>query len=343
MEIFRDFNLKPFNTFHVPARAARMARFKNVEELRALLNDPELKDLPRLVLGGGSNVLFTQDWPGVVLLNEIGGMELLLETDEAVIVRAGAGMVWHNFVSYCVDQGWGGVENLSLIPGRVGAAPMQNIGAYGVEIKEPFHHLEALRISDGQVVRFDTDACHFGYRESFFKREGKGQYIILSVAFQLNKQPKLHTHYGSIKAELDKRDIASPTIRDVSEAVIAIRRSKLPNPEVIGNAGSFFKNPLVDPATARALQAIQPQMPAWPAGGQVKLSAAWLIEQAGLKGWRDGDAGVSERHALVLVNHGSASGADLWRVARHLMVTVRQRFGVTLEVEPRVIGGGADG
>lgn len=338
MEIFSDFNLRPFNTFHVPARAAKLARFRNVEELRNLLAHPDLQGLPRLVLGGGSNVLFTRDWPGVVLLNEIAGVELLLDTDDAVIVRAGAGMVWHDFVSYCVDQGWGGLENLSLIPGRVGAAPMQNIGAYGVEIKEPFHHLEALRISDGEVVRFDTAACRFGYRESFFKREGKGQYIILSVAFQLNKQPKLHTHYGSIKAELDKRGITTPTIRDVSDAVIAIRRSKLPDPQVLGNAGSFFKNPVVPAEVAERIKAEHPDLSAYPAGdGQVKLAAGWLIEKAGWKGFREGNIGVHKDQALVLVNYGNSNGIAIYDLSTRVLESVKEQFGVELEREVNII------
>lgn len=338
MEIFRDSNLKPFNTFHVPARAARLARFRSRDELRALLAHPELQGLPRLVLGGGSNVLFTQDWPGVVLLNEIDGMELLLDTDEAVIIRAGAGMVWHNFVSYCVDQGWGGLENLSLIPGRVGAAPMQNIGAYGVEVKEPFHHLEALRISDGEIVRFDTAACRFGYRESFFKREGKGQYIILSVAFQLTKHPALHTHYGSIQAELDRRGITAPTIRDVSEAVIAIRRGKLPDPQVLGNAGSFFKNPVVPAEVAARIKAGHPDLSSYPAGGgQVKLAAGWLIEKAGWKGFREGNLGVHKDQALVLVNYGGSTGSAIYALSTRVLESVKEMFGVELEREVNII------
>lgn len=338
MEIFHDFNLKPFNTFHVAARTARLARFRSVEELRALLASPELESLPRLVLGGGSNVLFTKDWPGVVLLNEIGGTELLLETDEAVIVRAGAGMVWHDFVGHCVDQGWGGIENLSLIPGRVGAAPMQNIGAYGVEIKDAFHHLEALRISDGEVVRFDTAACRFGYRESFFKREGKGQYIILSVAFQLAKHPQLHTHYGSIKAELDKRGVDKPTIREVSEAVIAIRSSKLPNTDVLGNAGSFFKNPVVPAEVAQRIKSAFPDLSSYPAGeGQVKLAAGWLIEKAGWKGFREGNIGVHKDQALVLVNYGGSTGKAIYDLSTRVLESVKEKFGVELEREVNII------
>ncbi len=338
MEIFSDFNIKPFNTFHVPARTAHLARFRSVEELRALLASPQLQGLPRLVLGGGSNVLFTQDWPGVVLLNEIGGTELLLDTDEAVIVRAGAGMVWHDFVSLCVEQGWGGLENLSLIPGRVGAAPMQNIGAYGVEIKDAFHHLEALRLSDGEVVRFDTAACRFGYRESFFKQEGKGQYIILSVAFQLAKQPVVDTHYGSIKAELEKRGITAPTIRDVREAVIHIRRSKLPDPGVLGNAGSFFKNPLVPEELAQRIKAEHPDLSSYPAReGQVKLAAGWLIEKAGWKGFREENRGVHKDQALVLVNYGGSTGQQIYDLSTRILESVQAKFGVLLEREVNII------
>lgn len=338
MEILRDADLLPFNTFHIAAKTKALARFSNVEELRSLLHAPELQGLPRMVLGGGSNILLTRDWPGVVLLNEITGIEALEETGREVLVRAGAGVVWHEFVMHCVDQGWGGLENLSLIPGRVGAAPMQNIGAYGVEIKDCFDHLEALRISDGEVVRFNNADCRFGYRESFFKREGKGQYIILSVAFRLSKAHVVDTHYGSIKAELEKRGLSSPTIRDVSDAVIAIRRSKLPDPLVLGNAGSFFKNPVVPQALADRIKADHPDLSAYPAGeGQVKLAAGWLIEKAGWKGFRDGDGGVHKDQALVLVNYGHASGAAIYDLSTQILESVKEKFGVELEREVNVV------
>ncbi|MCO6482366.1 MAG: UDP-N-acetylmuramate dehydrogenase [Flavobacteriales bacterium] len=338
MEILRDADLLPFNTFHIAAKTKALARFSNVEELRKLLHAPELQGLPRMVLGGGSNILLTRDWPGVVLLNEITGIEALEETGREVLVRAGAGVVWHEFVMHCVGQGWGGLENLSLIPGRVGAAPMQNIGAYGVEIKDCFDHLEALRISDGEVVRFNNADCRFGYRESFFKREGKGQYIILSVAFRLSKDRVVDTHYGSIKAELEKRGISSPTIRDVSDAVIAIRRSKLPDPLVLGNAGSFFKNPVVPQALADRIKADHPDLSAYPAGeGQVKLAAGWLIEKAGWKGFRDGDRGVHKDQALVLVNYGHASGAAIHDLSTQILESVKEKFGVELEREVNVV------
>lgn len=338
MEILRDADLLPFNTFHIAAKAKALARFRNVEELRSLLHAPELQGLPRLVLGGGSNILLTRDWPGVVLLNEVEGIEVLEESESEVLVRAGAGMVWHQFVMHCVGQGWGGLENLSLIPGRVGAAPMQNIGAYGVEIKDCFDHLEALRISDGEVVRFNNADCRFGYRESFFKREGKGQYIILSVAFHLSKARVVDTHYGSIKAELEKRGISSPSIRDVSDAVIAIRRSKLPDPLVLGNAGSFFKNPVVPQALADRIKADHPDLSAYPAGeGQVKLAAGWLIEKAGWKGFRDGDRGVHKDQALVLVNYGRATGQAMYDLSTQILESVKEKFGVELEREVNVV------
>ena len=338
MEILRDADLLPHNTFHVAARAARLARFRSTDELRTLLATPELKDLPRLVMGGGSNMLLTRNWPGVVLLNEIEGITLVEETGEHVVVRSGSGMVWHEFVAHCVGQGWGGIENLSLIPGKVGAAPMQNIGAYGVEIKDVFDHLEALRISDGSVVRFSKAECRFGYRESFFKREGKGQYVILSVAFKLAKHPELHTHYGSIKAELDKRGITAPTIQDVSDAVIHIRRSKLPDPRALGNAGSFFKNPVVADPVAEKIKAEHPDVVSYPAGeGHVKLAAGWLIERAGWKGFREGNLGVHKDQALVLVNYGGSTGQAIYDLSTRVLESVKEKFGVELEREVNII------
>ena len=338
MDIQLDADLQPFNTFHVAARTARLARFRSVDELRALLQAPELKDLPHLVLGGGSNILLTKDWPGVVLLNEITGIEVVEETDEHVIVRSGSGEWWHQFVTYCVGKGWGGVENLSLIPGKVGAAPMQNIGAYGVEIKDVFDHLEALRLSDGTVVRFNAEDCRFGYRESFFKREGKGQYIILNVAFKLTKHSQVHTHYGSITHELQKRGITEPSIQDVSDAVISIRRSKLPDPMALGNAGSFFKNPVVSSEVAERIQNEYPDVVAFPAGErQVKLAAGWLIEKAGWKGFREENLGVHKDQALVLVNYGGSTGQAIYDLSTRVLESVKEKFGVELEREVNII------
>ncbi|MGV9012445.1 MAG: UDP-N-acetylmuramate dehydrogenase [Flavobacteriales bacterium] len=338
MDIQRNADLQPFNTFHVAASATRLARFTSATELRELLQSAELKDLPRLVVGGGSNMLFTRDWPGVVLLNAIEGIDVVEETVDHVIVRSGSGVWWHEFVAHCVGEGWGGIENMSLIPGKVGAAPMQNIGAYGVEIKDVFDHLEALRISDCEVVRFTGPECKFGYRESFFKREGKDKYIILNVAFKLAKRPELHTHYGSIQHELEKRGIEKPTIQDVSDAVIHIRRSKLPDPNVLGNAGSFFKNPVVPAELAAHIKAAYPELVSFPAGeGQVKLAAGWLIEKAGWKGFREGSVGVHKDQALVLVNYGGSTGEAIYDLSTRVLESVKQKFGVELEREVNII------
>lgn len=338
MDIQREADLQPHNTFHLKAKAHALARFRTLAELRTLLQNPALAHMPLLVLGGGSNVLFTRDWPGLVLLNEIGGMQVLEEDGDHVLVRCGAGEVWHNFVMHCVDQGWGGLENLSLIPGKVGAAPMQNIGAYGVEIKDCFHHLEALRLEDGEVVRFNGEQCQFGYRESFFKREGRGRYIILNVAFRLAKHPVLDTHYGSIQHELAKRGIGHPTIKEVSDAVIAIRRSKLPDPLALGNAGSFFKNPVVPADVAARILAQHPDAVHYPApGGHVKFAAGWMIEKAGWKGHRSNGAGVHMDQALVLVNHGGATGAEVYALSTQIMESIHALFGVELEREVNIV------
>lgn len=339
MELQQHADLSRHNTFGIAAQAAYLATFRSVEELRALLQDPLVAKLPQLILGGGSNVLFTGNYAGAVLVNGIAGIALVSEDAQHVSVRAGAGEAWHDFVLHCVAKGWGGLENLSLIPGKVGAAPMQNIGAYGVEIKDTFEALEALRISDGSIVRFDREACAFGYRESFFKRAGRGQYVILNVTFRLHKAPHmLNTSYGNISDELARMGVTRPTIKDVSDAVIAIRRSKLPDPAVIGNAGSFFKNPVVSTEVADRIAAQHPDMPRYPAGpGHVKLAAGWLIERAGWKGHRAGACGVHERQALVLVNHGGATGGQVLQLSEEVMQSIRERFGVELEREVNVV------
>lgn len=338
MSIQRDADLKPYNTFGVSVRATALAGFTSDAELRALLGSPELSGLPRLILGGGSNLLFTRDWPGVVLRNDVPGIEVVAEDSERVTVRAGAGVVWHDLVLHSVAKGWGGLENMSLIPGRVGAGPMQNVGAYGVELKDTFDHLEALRISDGEIVRFSKAECRFGYRESFFKREGKDKFVIMRVAFTLSKHPQVNVGYGSIKAELEKRGITSPTIRDVSEAVIAIRSSKLPDFKVLGNAGSFFKNPSVTLAEVERIKTVLPDLVTFPgAEGTVKLAAGQLIEKAGWKGFRENGYGVHKDQALVLVNHGGATGSQLYDLSTRVLESVRERFGVELEREVNII------
>lgn len=338
MIIERDADLKPFNTFGVAARAAALAGFTTDAELRTLLASQELNGLDRLILGGGSNMLFTRDWPGVVLRNDVPGIEVVAEDSERVTLRAGAGVGWHDLVMHTVAQGWGGFENMSLIPGRVGAGPMQNIGAYGAELKDTFDHLEAVRISDGEVVRFSKAECAFGYRESFFKREGKGRFVIMRVAFTLSKHPQVNVGYGSIKGELEKRGIISPTIRDVSDAVIAIRSSKLPDFKLLGNAGSFFKNPSVPAAEVERIKTVLPELVTYPgADGTVKLAAGQLIEKAGWKGFRENDYGVHKDQALVLVNHGGASGAQLYYLSTRVLESIRDRFGVQLEREVNIV------
>ncbi len=339
MKLERQADLKLLNTFGIAATASALARFATVEDLRELLASPELSGMKRLVLGGGSNVLFTQDFDGLVLLNELPGIEVVREEEGHVVVKAGAGVIWHELVMHAVGQGWGGIENLSLIPGKVGAAPMQNIGAYGVEIKDCFESLEALHVSDGEIVRFTKAECAFGYRESFFKRAGKDRFIILNVSFRLTTaNHALRTDYGNIKDELNKAGIAAPTIRQVSDAVIAIRRSKLPDPAVLGNAGSFFKNPVVPSAIAERIRATHPDAPIYPAAdGANKLAAGWLIEQCGWKGRRTGACGVHERQALVLVNHGGANGKEVYHLSEQVLRSVNERFGVELEREVNIV------
>ncbi|MCC7502080.1 MAG: UDP-N-acetylmuramate dehydrogenase [Flavobacteriales bacterium] len=338
MEILRDADLKPYNTFGIAARAEALARFRSLEQLRELLGAPELSGLQPLILGGGSNVLFTRNWDGVVLLNEVPGLKVLREDEAHIWLRCGAGVVWHDLVRHAVANGWGGLENLSLIPGRVGAAPMQNIGAYGVELKDTFDSLEALKIDDGTVVTFRKEQCHFGYRESYFKREGKDRFVILNVTFKLSKRPVLNTSYGNIGQVLEKTGITAPTLRDVSDAVIAIRSSKLPDPKVIGNAGSFFKNPVVPLAVADAIRTEYPDVAAYPAGeGYVKLAAGWLIEKAGWKGFREDGFGVHKDQALVLVNHGGATGRNIFDLSTRILASIHERFGVELEREVNII------
>ncbi len=338
MQLDRNADLAPHTTFGVPARAELLARFTSAQQLRDLLAMPDVKGKPLLVLGGGSNVLFTRDYPGLVLLNQVPGMEVLDENDDHVVLRAGAGVDWHALVLHTVAQGWGGLENLSLIPGKVGAAPMQNIGAYGVELKETFVELVAFRIADGEEVRFDAKACAFGYRESFFKREGRDRFVILSVTFRLRKHPEVNTGYGAIKEQLKAMGVVEPTVKDVSDAVIAIRRSKLPDPRVLGNAGSFFKNPVVPMAEYERIRRDHPDVVGYPAGSDgMKLAAGWLIETAGWKGLRENGEGVHKHQALVLVNHGGATGSGIHALSGRIIADIKQKFGVELEREVNVI------
>jgi UDP-N-acetylmuramate dehydrogenase len=272
-----------------------------------------------------------------VLKNEIKGIRVVQEDEDHVYVEAGAGEPWHGLVLHCIEQGWGGLENLSLIPGNTGASPMQNIGAYGIEIKDVFHSLDAWHLHDHAWVQFTNADCQFGYRESIFKRALKDQFVISSVTYRLQKKPSLHLEYGAIREELERAGVQEPTIRDVSDAVIRIRSSKLPDPARIGNAGSFFKNPEVGSGQFEALKQQWPGIVGYPLpGGKVKLAAGWLIEKAGWKGYRSGDAGCHDKQALVLVNYGHASGSDIYALSEQILQDIQEKFGVTLEREVNI-------
>jgi UDP-N-acetylmuramate dehydrogenase len=289
-------------------------------------------------LGGGSNLLLTQDFDGLVLRNEIIGKSIVEESENTVLVKIGAGENWHEFVLWAIENNFGGIENMSLIPGSVGASPMQNIGAYGVEIKDVFNHLLAYHIETGETHRFSLEECQFGYRESVFKRGLKNKYVIAEVCFRLEKNRKVNTTYGAIKQELEKNGISSPTIRDVSNAVITIRQSKLPNPAELGNAGSFFKNPVVVESIADDLVKKYPEAPVYPAeNGKKKLAAGWLIEQAGWKGKTVGTCGVHKLQALVLVNYGGSTGQQIYDLSTAIISDVQSKFGVTLEREVNIL------
>lgn len=328
-------DLQGLNTFGLPARAARLACIEHAAQVAALARLPDWRSTPRLVLGGGSNVVLTDDFAGIVLKVAIGGRELVAEDDAAWYVRAGAGEDWHGFVCWTLARGWPGLENLSLIPGTVGAAPIQNIGAYGLEMAERFHCLEAVSLDDGAPRRFGAAQCRFGYRDSVFKNAAAGRWLITAVTFRLPKRWRPVTVYAELARELAARAIEAAAPADIAAAVIAIRRRKLPDPASLGNAGSFFKNPVVDAATLAALLAAHPDLPHYPQpDGRHKLAAGWLIDRCGWKGRNLGPVGCFERQALVLVNRGGARGADVVRLARAIEADVAARFGVRLEPEP---------
>ena len=337
--VTRDASLATRNTFQVTARAPWLVETDDSGCLPELLRRPELRDGVALVLGGGSNLLFAGDVEGAVLALTGQRIERRADQGDLAIVRADAGVAWHGFVLWTLAQGLAGLENLSLIPGTVGAAPIQNIGAYGVEVSGLIHAVEAFEPATGTVHRLRPGACAFAYRDSGFKH-APDRYIVTAVEFALSRTPALHLDYAGLGDELRAMGIGAPTPSQVSAAVIAIRRRKLPDPALLGTAGSFFKNPIVATSVAEARQAEHPALPVFRAGdpGTRKLSAAWLIDACGWKGHRDGDAGVSATHALVLVNHGHASGRQLLDLARRIADSVQARFGVALEPEPRIIG-----
>lgn len=336
MLIRENISLQPFNTFHIDVKARYFATFANGDELTEI-PVPASGHSP-LIVGGGSNILFTRDYDGLVLKNEIPGIAEVHEDAAYVYVKAGAGETWHQFVLYCISRGWGGAENLSLIPGSVGASPIQNIGAYGVELEDIFWCLEAFHIPDKKVVTFTKSDCAFGYRDSVFKQKYKGQFIILNVTYRLSKKPVLNTRYGIIERELLNAGVTVPTIKDVSAAVIRIRSSKLPDPAVTGNAGSFFKNPVVSLDKYQWLESRFPGIIAYASGeGKMKLAAGWMIEQCGWKGQRKGDAGCHDQQALVLVNYGHATGDEIFRLSEEIIASVSKKFDVVLEREVNIV------
>jgi UDP-N-acetylmuramate dehydrogenase len=336
INIKENISLRNYNTFGFDAKARYFCEVQNVDELKGAISSPLAQTL--LVLGGGSNVLLLEDFPGLVVRMNIKGIKVIEENDDSVIVHAGAGEIWHDLVLFTIENGWGGLENMSLIPGTVGAAPMQNIGAYGAEVKDTFVQLEALRKQDLQVVTFDNIQCKFGYRESFFKQEGKDQYVILGVSFKLKKNPSVNTSYGAIKDTLNEWGISSPTVKDVSNAVIHIRRSKLPDPAQIGNSGSFFKNPEIPKKQFEELQKTYPNLPSYPINPEiVKVPAGWLIEQAGWKGKKIGHVGVHDKQALVLVHFGGGTGREIASLASDIQASVYEKFGIKINPEVNFI------
>jgi|SRR6218665_122315 len=336
MQVQENFSLKRYNTFGIGATAHHFATFSSADELAQLLQ--LTGGIPFMILGGGSNMLLTRDIDGWVLKNEITGIEKVNEDADFVYVKAGAGENWHQFVLHCIDHNRAGLENLSLIPGNVGASPMQNIGAYGVEIKNVFHELTAFHVKEHSIHTFNLAECEFGYRESVFKRKYKGQFVVLDVTYRLRKSPVFNTSYGAIEEELSKMGVRDLSIRAISDAVIHIRSSKLPNPAEIGNAGSFFKNPSVPTLQYETLKQQFPSIVGYPnTDGTVKLAAGWLIEQCGWKGYRKGDAGVHAKQALVLVNYGNATGDQIYQLSGEIMASVKEKFGVELEREVNIV------
>ena len=339
MKVIKDVDITHDLTFHVPAMASRYIEVKDDNQVRDALTFAREEGLNILILGGGSNMLFHSDFDGLVVKIASRGIDVLNDDGRVLEVVAEAGEMWHHFVMYTLENGWGGLENLALIPGCVGASPMQNIGAYGVEIKDVFSWLEAINIESGECVKFHLEDCKFGYRESIFKIDEKGKWVIVRVAFRLDRQSELKTGYGALESELSKISKNKITHTDVANAVVTIRNSKLPNPDILGNAGSFFKNPVIDHNLFSALKLNYPEIPNYlQTDGTVKLAAGWLIDQAGWKGHSRGTHGVHDKQALVLVNRGGASGREIWLLATDIMTSVEKKFGIKLEPEVNQIG-----
>jgi UDP-N-acetylmuramate dehydrogenase len=338
MNIIENYPLLKLNTFGVDVKAKYFASINSINELIEVTKTNVFTDLELLILGGGSNILFTKDFDGLVILNNIKGKEIIDQNQQSIFLKIGAGENWHELVMYCVDNGWGGVENLSLIPGNTGTAPMQNIGAYGVEIKETFVELEALEISTGKIVKFNNSDCEFGYRESVFKNKMKNQYIILNITLELKKNPVLNINYGDVEAILESQNINNPSIKEVSSAIISIRQSKLPDPKKIGNSGSFFKNPIVSLDQLEFIKKKYPNVVNYEINeNEFKIAAGWMIEKAGWKGKKFKNYGVHEKQALVLVNYGLANGMEIFDLSGKIILDIKDKFGITLEREVNII------
>ena len=337
MEIQHHFSLKHYNTFGIEAKAKQFVAVHSTEELKYILE--QRKAEKKFILGGGSNMLLTKDIDALVIHIDLKGKKIIDENDDYVWVESQAGENWHEFVLWTIDQDFGGLENMSLIPGNVGTTPVQNIGAYGTEIKDTFISCQVITIENQEIKTFSKEECNFGYRESIFKNDVKDQYIITSVVFKLTKKNhKINTSYGDIVAELAKNNRTEPTLKDVSNAVINIRRSKLPDPKELGNSGSFFKNPILLTSDFQKIQHQFPEMKYYEVSEtEVKVPAGWLIEQAGFKGKRFGDAGIHKNQALVLVNYGNATGAEILNVSKNIQETIFKKFGINIETEVNVI------
>ncbi len=333
MNILENISLKAFNTFGISKNARFFTVCTSIDEIKDSLSFAAQKNLPVFILGGGSNILLTKDLEALVIKIKLKGVKKIKEDKDFVWVEVGAGEIWHEWVMTAIKNNWSGIENLSLIPGTVGASPMQNIGAYGVEIKEVFEELKALNRKTLQIESFDSQACKFGYRESVFKHELKDQYIICSVTFRLQKNPVFKTEYGAILETLRKKEIKNLSIKAISDAVISIRESKLPNPKEIGNAGSFFKNPTISNEQFETIRKNYPEIPRYTTEEGVKIPAAWLIEQAGWKGKRFGEIGVHEKHPLVLVNYGEGEGKEIKTLSEKIQESVLEKFGIQLTPE----------
>ena len=336
-QIEQNKSLKNYNTFGLDVKADFFTSVNSIDELISVWKDDRFSQTKKMFLGGGSNVLLTKDFYGLIIHNCLKGIEVVKRDENFVLVKVASGEVWHDFVLYCIDNGFGGVENMSLIPGSVGAGPMQNIGAYGVEMKDVFYELEALNLSTLQIEKFNSTDCKFGYRESVFKNEKKNQYFITSVTFRLDLHPTVNTTYGAIQQQLQLMNVENPTIKNVSDAVIAIRSSKLPNPAVLGNSGSFFKNPEVSANEYERLKNEFPNVVAYPTNSGYKLAAGWLIEQCGWKGKIVGNCGSHKDQALVLVNYGNATGDEIYQLALSIQQSVLDKFQVTIIPEVNIV------